>query len=77
MLKVDKNHGEKVEQSQGRKLLAVLGRVVRLTLIEKVGSEQKLGGGKKVSQAGTWVRVLWAQRSARADSLMQEVPGLV
>lgn len=60
MLKVDKNHGEKVEQDQGRKLLAVLGGVVRLTLIEKVGSEQRLRGGKKVSQAGTWGRVLWA-----------------
>lgn len=72
MLKVDKNHGEKVEQGQGRKLLAVLGRVVRLTLIEKVGSEQRRGGGKDVSHAGTWVRVLWAQRPVRADSLRQE-----
>lgn len=77
MLTVDKNHGEKVEQGQGRKLLAVLGGVVGLTLIEKVGSGQRLGEGKDVSHAGTWVRVLWAQRSARADSLRQEVPGLV
>lgn len=30
MLKVDKNHGEKVEQDQGRKLLAVLGGMVSL-----------------------------------------------
>lgn len=50
----------------------MLNRVVRLSLIEKVGSEQRLGGDKEVSQADTWVRTFWAQRSARADSLRHE-----
>lgn len=62
----------KVEQGQERKLLAMLNRVIRLSLIEKVKSEQRFGIGKKVCQAGAWIKMFWTNRSARADSLRQK-----
>lgn len=63
---------EKAEQGKAGKLVVVLNRMVRLSLTEKVGFEQRLGGGKEVRQADPWVRVVRAEGAVRADSLRQE-----
>lgn len=70
ILKVGRKRGR--ARPGKKKMLTVLIRKVNLSLMENVGSEQRLGGGKGASQVDTWVNVFWAQRSVTADSLRRE-----